>query len=68
MGRWLERISEKCILGVMFSITSANSERRVFGVDSLLVILDLLRGDIESKMVADEASDAANLDSSEFPL
>lgn len=51
-----------------FLITSANSERRVLGVDSLLVILNLLGGNIEGKVVADETSDTTDLDGSKFPL
>jgi hypothetical protein len=49
-------------------LTSANTQWAVFGVDSLLVVLELLRGDIEGKMVADESSNATNLNGRELPL
>lgn len=49
-------------------LTSADTQRGVLCVDSLLVIFDLLGRNVEGKMVANEASDTANLNGSEFPL
>ena len=49
-------------------LTSANAQGGILGIDSLLVILKLVRGDIEGKMVANEASNAAYFDGSEFSL
>jgi hypothetical protein len=49
-------------------LTSANTQRRVLGVDSLLVVLKLLGGDIESQVVADESRDSADLDGGKLPL
>lgn len=49
-------------------LTSANTEWGELGVDSLLVILKLLLGDIEGKVVADEAGNTTDLDGSKLAL
>ena len=46
----------------------AYTERRVFCVDCLLVILKRLGGNVEGCVVADEAADTADFDSSKLPL
>jgi hypothetical protein len=49
-------------------LTSADSKGRVLGVEGFLVVFDLVAGNVEGQVVADEGSNGANLNGSEFPL
>lgn len=47
---------------------AADTEGRVLGVDSLLIVLELLAGNVERGVVANEAANTTDFSGREFPL